>query len=55
MKTHHWRWRSPRYLLLCGAKNGLINQHDPSDITCKKCLKMMAARGPDWQRTKESI
>jgi len=58
MKTHHWRWRSPKYLLLCGAKNGLINQRDPSDITCKTCIKMMEAREKQfpnmgWDRRKD--
>lgn len=46
---HHWRWRSPRYLITCGAKNGLINQlgngFDP--VNCKNCLRVIKSR--NWQ------
>lgn len=45
---HHWRWRSPKYLLTCGANNGVI--YYPYDdkkveITCKNCLRVMKSRG----------
>lgn len=42
---HHWRWRSPRYLLTCGAKNGLISQHNKEPVSCKSCIRVMSARG----------
>jgi hypothetical protein len=37
--VHHWRWRSPKYLLTCGARNGVIQPFKPgwTVVTCKRC------------------
>lgn len=48
-KFHHWRWRSPKYLITCGAKDGLIDRHT-SKVDCKNCLKIMDIRG--WDKTR---
>lgn len=42
---HHWRWRSPRYLITCGMdrRNVVVEHREP--VTCKNCLRVMKARG----------
>lgn len=46
---HHWRWRSPSYLITCGTKTGLIDPTNDGpnkrNVTCKRCLKILKIRG----------
>lgn len=52
---HHWRWRSPKYLLTCNTSDGLIDVSGPEGskrkITCKNCIRIMKARG--WKNGQE--
>lgn len=42
---HHVRWRSPKYLITCGIKNGFIHPRGEVKVTCKNCIRVVKARG----------
>lgn len=42
--VHHWRWRCARYLITCGARNGLIDV-PRGTFNCKRCIRVCKARG----------
>jgi hypothetical protein len=45
--VHHWRWRSPKHLLTCGARNGQIYAYKPGwdVVTCLSCIRVGKSRG----------
>lgn len=50
---HHWRWRSPRFLITCGAKGGLIDLSSKQRFDCGNCKKVIASKpdGRGWPKT----
>lgn len=50
--VHYVKEYDPKVKLLCGCRDGFI-QHNGEDVTCKRCIKSLRARGQPFKRQKE--
>lgn len=50
--VHYVKEYDPKVKLLCGCRDGFI-QHPGDEVTCKRCIKSLKARGQPFRKQKK--